>query len=113
MRRAAGRSVAGVTTVLGSAAVCAALLAGCRSHDAAPQQPADGVLTPVSTGTGTTPVPSTAAPVRGAGAANSATAGASAPSDAGVDSDLNAVDGQLSGLDSALAQATQSPSDGG
>jgi hypothetical protein len=110
--------MAGVTTVLGSAALCAALLAGCRAHDAAPEQPADGVLSPVSTGTGTgttTVGPSTAAPEHGTGAdaVTSVTGSASAPSDAGIDSDLNAVDGQLSGLDSALAQATQSPPDGG
>lgn len=109
MRRAAGRSVAGVTSVLGSAVLCAAVLAGCQAHGAVSQQPADGVLTPVSPSATTS-----AAPVNGAGAVVSATTGgASAPSDAGIDSDLNAVDGQLSGLDSALAQATQSPSDGG
>jgi hypothetical protein len=53
---------------------------------------------------------------RGAGAAYGVGAGgpgATGPADAGVDSDLSSLDDQLSGLDSALAQATQSPSDGG
>jgi hypothetical protein len=113
VRRAAGRSVAGVTAVLGPAVLCAAVLAGCRAHGAVSQQPADGVLTPVSPSASTSATTS-AAPVNGAAAVvSTATGGASAPSDAGLDSDLNAVDGQLSGLDSALAQATQSPSDGG
>ena len=101
MRRAAGRSVAAISAVVGTAALCATMLTGCQGHGAAPAQPADGVLSPAST---------SAAPVTGAGAISGA---ASAPANAGVDSDLNAVDGQLSGLDSALAQATQSPSDGG
>ena len=111
MRRAAGYSAARVTAVLGPALVCAVLLAGCGGHGAAVQQPANGVLAP--TGPGPTPAASTdtsVAPLNGAAAVSGA---ASAPAGAGVDSDLNAVDGQLSGLDSALAQATQSPSDGG
>jgi hypothetical protein len=94
--------VAGVGAVLGSAVLCVTVLAGCRAHGAASQQPADGVLTPTST---------SAVPANGAAGVGSG--GASGPSGAGVDSDLNAVNGQLSGLDSALAQATQSPSDGG
>ena len=112
MRRAAGKSAAGFGAVaaLGSAVVCVALLAGCRAQAADSQPPADGVLTPasVSASAGTS---TSAAPVNGA--ANLVSSTPAAPSDAGLDSDLNAVDGQLSGLDSALAQATQSPSDGG
>lgn len=93
MRRAAGTAVACAAALLS-----AALLAGCRGHEAA-ARPAVGVETSATAG----------APANGAAGAG----GASDPSDAGLDSDLNAVDGQLSGLDSALAQATQSPSDGG
>ncbi len=94
MRRAGGAAAL-------AAALCLTVLGGCRGHGAG------------SRSVGGPPAPTaTAAPP---GAANATGAGSSgeAPSDAGVDSDLNAVDGQLSGLDSALAQATASPSDGG
>ena len=104
MRRAAGTAVAGVVAVL-----CAAVLAGCQGHAAA-SQPVSSVVTPSGT--------SSAGKVPGAGSANGAAGAANAnsttePVGAGVDSELNAVDSQLSGLDSAMAQATQSPSDGG
>lgn len=100
MRRATGTAVAGVIAVL-----CALVLAGCQAHSAATQQ-VNSVVTPASGSTATT------APAAGAtGAANAD--GANGPAGAGVDSDLSTVDGQLAGLDSAMAQATQSPSDGG
>ena len=97
MRRATGTVVAGVMAVL-----CAAVLAGCQGQSVA-AQPVGGVVTPASGSTASAP---------SAGSASSA-ASANGPAGAGVDSDLNAVDGQLAGLDSAMAQATQSPSDGG
>jgi hypothetical protein len=97
VRRAPSVAVSCVAAVLS-----AALLAGCRGHEAATQPPAVGIETSATAG----------APANGAAGSGSGS-GVSDPSDAGLDSDLNAVDGQLSGLDSALAQATQSPSDGG
>jgi hypothetical protein len=97
VRRAAGTAVAGVMAVL-----CAAVLAGCQGHSVATQQ-VNSVVTPVGGGTASAPTTG-AADVTGANGANSP---------AGADSDLNTVDGQLSGLDSAMARATQSPSDGG
>lgn len=100
MRQASGRAVAAVLTVLCAAATAGAL-AGCGAQ-AASSRPASGVISPAGT----------PAAVSGAGAGAGAPA-VTDPAGAGVDSDLNAVDGQLSGLDSALAQATQSPSDGG
>ena len=101
MRRAAGTAVAGVVAMM-----CAAVLAGCQGHAAA-SQPVSGVVTPSGT--------SSAAAAPGAGSANGAagTASATGPAGAGVDSELNAVDSRLSDLDSAMARATQSPSDGG
>lgn len=93
MRRAGGTAAAAL-----AAALCVTVLGGCRGHAAGSQ----------SVGNPPAPTATTAAPD-----ATGAAAGDNAPSDAGVDSDLNAVDGQLSGLDSALAQATASPSDGG
>ena len=99
MRRAAGTAVAGVVAVL-----CAAVLAGCQGHSVA-SQPVNSVVTP--SGTSTAAGSATGA----AGAAD--LSGATSTAGAGVNSDLNAVDSQLSGLDSAMAQATQSPSDGG
>lgn len=76
--------------------LCAVALAGCQGHAAASQS-VDSVVSPSATSTAAMP------------AAGSATV----PSGAGADSELNAVDGQLADLDSAMAQATQSPSDGG
>lgn len=102
MRRAAGTAVAGVMAVL-----CAAVLAGCQGHSVATQQ-VNSVVTPSGGSTAAAP----AAGTTGAAAVSGAN-GAGGPADAGVDSDLNTVDGQLSGLDSAMAKATQSPSDGG
>ena len=92
MRRATENAVYPVMAVMCAMAL-AGVLAGCRSQ-ASNLQPAGSV---------TSPTDSSAAAVSGAGGAGSA----------GVDSDLNSIDGQLSGLDSALAQATASPSDGG
>ncbi len=93
MRRATGAAVAGVMAV-----VCAVALSGCREHSLA-SRPANGVVT----STDTTAVPP-------AGNANGSTASA----DTGAENfGLDAVDSQLAGLDSALAKATQSPSDGG
>jgi hypothetical protein len=104
VRRATRAVVAGVVAVL-----CAAVLAGCKGHSVA-SQPVNGVVTPTS---GSTAAPAgSAAGAAGAGGTSSAN-GANGPSGAGVDSDLNAVDGQLSELGSAMAKATQSPSDGG
>lgn len=97
MRRATGNAVAALVAVLGTVAL-AGVLAGCRAQSTA-AQPAGGV---------TSPADATAAAVSGAGAPS-----ATSPANTGVDSDLNSVDDQLSGLDSALAQATASPSDGG
>ncbi|MBS2961407.1 hypothetical protein KGA66_00015 [Actinocrinis puniceicyclus] len=94
MKRATGRAVAAATSVLCATAL-AGVLAGCRAQSVA-SQPAGSVTS--TAGVGAVP----------AGAPDGTT-----PAGAGVDSDLSAVDGQLSGLDSALAQATQSPSDGG
>ena len=86
------------------AVALAGVLTGCRAQASASQPP----------GSVTSPADATAAAVSGAGGGGGAGApAATGPADAGVDSDLNSVDGQLSGLDSALAQATQSPSDGG
>jgi hypothetical protein len=78
------------------ATALAGVLAGCRAQPDA-SQPAGAATTSVGTG---------------AAVAGDAT-GTDSGAGAGMDSDLNAVDGQLSGLDSALAQATESPSDGG
>ena len=97
MRRATGKAVAAVMAVLCATAL-AVVLTGCRAQSVA-SQPAGGT-----------------SGLQGTSAATSAAGGAPAatdPAGAGTDSDLNTVDGQLSGLDSALAQATQSPSDGG
>jgi hypothetical protein len=82
-----------------AAVLVAVLLAGCRAQGVA-AQPAGGVGAPATAG---------APPNGAAGAATSE----SAPSNAGLDSDLKTVDGQLSGIDSAMAQATADPSDGG
>jgi hypothetical protein len=105
VRRATGTAVAGVIAVL-----CAVVLAGCQGHSVATQQ-VNSVVTPASGSTATT------APAAGAtgstSAANANGANGAGPAGAGVDSDLSTVDGQLAGLDSAMAQATQSPSDGG
>jgi hypothetical protein len=92
VRRATENAVPRGMAVLCAVAL-AGVLAGCGSH-ASGLQPAGSVISPTD---------SSAAAVSGSGGAGGA----------GVDSDLNSVDGQLSGLDSALAQATQSPSDGG
>ena len=97
MRRAGGVAIAAV-----AAALCLTVLGGCRGH-ADGSQSVGNAPTTASTGT----APAGAANVSGGGS------GTAAPADAGVDSDLDTVDGQLSGLDSALAQATASPSDGG
>lgn len=96
MRRATGKAVAAVMAVLCTVTL-AGVLAGCRAQSVA-SQPAGSVA---DTTTGS------------AGSAADGGPAATDPAEAGVASDLNAVDGQLSGLDSALAQATQSPSDGG
>lgn len=92
MRRATGAAVAGVLAV-----VCALVLSGCRDNSVASQS-VNSVVTPSSTG---------------AAAANGTADGAATSAPGDTDSDLNAVDSQLAGLDSAMAQATQSPSDGG
>lgn len=78
-----------LVTAAVSAALCAALLAGCQSAPAA-GHPVNGA--PVGVGTPT-------------GSANPGTAGDDV-------SDLNTVDQQLGTLDSALAKATQSAPDG-
>lgn len=99
MRRATGNAVAAVMAVVGTAAL-AAVLTGCRAQSVA-SQPAGATSGLQGT---------SAAAANGGGGGAPAANGAAG---AGVDSDMNSVDGQLSGLDSALAQATQSPSDGG
>jgi len=101
VRRAAGAAVAGVVAVL-----CAAALAGCQGHAAASQS-VSSVVNPSATGT------AAAAPGAGSAAGGAEANSSTGPADAGVDSELNAVDSQLSDLGSAMAQATQSPSDGG
>jgi len=104
VRRAAGAAVAGVMAM-----VCAAVLAGCKGH-AATSQSVSSVVSPSATSTAAG-VPAAGSATGGAGAAGAN--GSTGPAGAGVDSRLNAVDSQLSDLDSAMAQATQRPSDGG
>ncbi len=104
MRRAAKAAVAGAVALS-----CAAVLAGCQGHSVASQR-VGNVVTP--SGTSAPAAPADAGSANGAAGAVGGS-GATSPAGAGVDSDLNAVNSQLSALDSAMAQATQSPSDGG
>lgn len=103
-----------IGTVVAGAVLCALALAGCQGKSAS--------------GGGSSAVPgaavaATGAATGGGGSQDSTSAGAGNPGDgvpsatptgtAAVDSELNTVDQQLGTAGSDLAQATQSPSDGG
>jgi hypothetical protein len=109
VKRAAGAAAIG-------AVLCAAVLAGCQSHTAASQP--DGVVpagasisSTISSTSSSNNATYPAAP--GGASAGTVPSGGPAPtSTSNVDSDLNTINQQLDGLDSALAKATQSPPDG-
>jgi hypothetical protein len=108
VKKAAGAAAIG-------AVLCAAVLAGCQSHTAASQP--DGVVpagASISSTIGSTSSSSATYPAApgGASAGTVPGGGPAAASTSNIDSDLNTINQQLNGLDSALAKATQSPPDG-